>query len=283
VITVHTRNELGRHLERARAGGRRIGLVPTMGFLHEGHLSLIDVARQRTDFGVLSVFVNPLQFGPDEDLEKYPRDVERDAELARASGIDLLFVPATAEVYRSGEPRVFVDAPVLAGRLCGAFRPGHFRGVLTVVGKLFNIIRPDIAVFGRKDFQQFVLVRRMAADLDLPVEVIGAPIVREADGLAMSSRNVYLDAAARSQAGLLSRALTDAGQAFREGTREAATLDRIIRARLAEGDRVTPQYVEIVSPDTLDPVDTAAPGDVAALAAFVGRTRLIDNLELAET
>lgn len=280
MITARTRSELARHLDSARAEGRRIGLVPTMGFLHEGHLSLIDIARQNADCCVLSSFVNPLQFGPGEDLARYPHDAQRDAGLARSRGVDLLFAPATNEMYPAGQPRVLVDAPGMTDRLCGAFRPGHFKGVLTVVCKLFNVVRPDIAVFGRKDFQQLVLVRRMTGDLDLTVTVIGAPIVREADGLAMSSRNVYLDPVERRQAGLLNRALVEAGKAFREGTRDAGALERNIRERLAEGDRVSPQYVEIVSPDTFDPVDVASPGDVVALAAFVGQTRLIDNLEL---
>ena len=275
-----TRDELRDAVAEARGSGLRIALVPTMGYLHEGHLSLIDEARARADFVVVSLFVNPLQFGPSEDLARYPRDLERDAALAADRGADVLFAPADEEMYPDGEPGVIVDAPSLGERLCGAFRPGHFRGVLTVVAKLFHLAAPDVAIFGRKDFQQYVLIRRMAADLNFPIEVIAAPIVRDEDGLALSSRNVYLSPQERSDALLLSRALSEAQEAFTKGTSDAATLIARVRDTLETGRAVRVQYVEIVNPHDLYPVATARPGDVLALAAFVGSTRLIDNATL---
>ncbi len=274
---VATRAELRLAIDNARAAGSRIGFVPTMGFLHDGHLSLIDRARTLADYTVMSVFVNPLQFGPGEDLASYPRDLPRDAQLAQARGVDLLFAPSDSEMYPAGAPAVTVDAPVLTDRLCGAFRPGHFRGVLTVVAKLFHLVRPDTAVFGQKDYQQLTLIRRMVRDLDMGIEVVGGPIVREADGLALSSRNVYLSPEERREATLLRRALLDAQQAFAAGTRQADSLLQRVRERLAQGAHVRLQYAELVAPDSLEPVPEAAAGDVLALAAFVGRTRLIDN------
>jgi pantoate--beta-alanine ligase len=283
VITVTTRSKLDEALASARSGGARIGLVPTMGFLHEGHLSLVDLARRDAPFVVMSLFVNPLQFGPTEDFERYPRDAERDAALAQGRGVDLLFAPPVAEMYPDGEPRIAIEAPGLDDRLCGAHRPGHFRGVLTVVAKLLHLIRPDIAVFGRKDFQQLVLVRRMVRDLDLATRIEGAMIVREPDGLALSSRNVYLSPDERSQATLLRRSLVDANQAFVNGVQGTAELVRCVHARLIEGPLVRPQYVQLVDTETLDSVPIAAAGDVLAIAAHVGQTRLIDNITLGET
>jgi pantoate--beta-alanine ligase len=282
VLELHTREALASRVAADRASGRRIALVPTMGYLHEGHLSLIDLAHRNADTVVMSVFVNPLQFGPREDLDSYPRDLPHDRQLAANHGVDILFTPSTNEMYPVGEPAVLVDAPLLADRLCGFYRPGHFRGVLTVVAKLFNLVQPHIAVFGRKDFQQLVLVRRMARDLDMGVEVLGAPIFREADGLALSSRNVYLGEDEREQATLLRKALVDAQHAFEAGRRNALELREIVSRRLAAGPLVEPQYVELVSPDSLDSVELATAGDVLAIAAFVGRTRLIDNHVLGE-
>ncbi|MGH7504876.1 MAG: pantoate--beta-alanine ligase [Longimicrobiales bacterium] len=275
------RGALGREIEAARAASQRIALVPTMGYLHEGHLSLIDRARECADRTVVSIFVNPLQFGPDEDFERYPRDVERDAALAKARGADILFVPPTEELYPRGEPAVQVVAPGLSDRLCGAFRAGHFRGVLTVVAKLFNIARPDVAVFGRKDFQQLVLIRRMAADLDFAVDIVDAPIVREADGLALSSRNVYLSPEERLDATLLHRALEEAQAAFSAGETDPDRLIAVAARRLEVGRHVRPQYIELVDAITLDRARPAYAGAVMALAAHVGRTRLIDNHTLA--
>jgi pantoate--beta-alanine ligase len=278
---VTTRDAAWRAVESARRRGARIALAPTMGYLHEGHLRLFDTAREHAGYVVASVFVNPLQFGPAEDLERYPRDLERDAGLARGRGVDLIFAPAVEEMYPEDGSAVLVTAPRLNGRLCGAHRPGHFDGVLTVVAKLFNIVRPDIAVFGQKDFQQAVLIRRMVRDLDFAVELAIAPTVREADGLAMSSRNVRLSPEQRTQARVLSRALGTAQDAFAGGERDAAVLVATMRQVLAAAPGVAPQYVEAVDATTLEPVATARAGDVLALAAFVGDVRLIDNHTLS--
>lgn len=269
--------ELRRILADVRAGGGRIGLVPTMGYLHEGHLSLCDTARESADFVVMSIFVNPLQFGPGEDLDRYPRDLARDAAMAEARGVNLLFTPAAAEVYPAGPSAVRVVAPALADRLCGRFRPGHFEGVLTVVAKLFNMVGPDVAVFGRKDLQQAVLIRRMVRDLDFPLDVRVAPLVRERDGLAMSSRNVYLSAGDRAAALSLHRALQAAQAAFSAGERGPAALADAARMILDRQDGVSIEYVEVIDVDTLDTPEQARPGDAVAVAARVGATRLIDN------
>ena len=269
--------ELRSALAAARVRGSRIGLVPTMGYLHDGHLALCDAARERADLVVLSIFVNPLQFGPGEDLARYPRDLVRDAKLARSRGIDLLFVPDMEEVYPDGETRVRVHAPDLADRLCGAFRPGHFEGVLTIVAKLFNMVQPHVAVFGQKDLQQSVLVRRMVRDLDFAIDIHVAPIVREQDGLALSSRNVYLSPDEREAATSLARALAAAQQAFSAGERSPASLCSVATGVLAAQPLVRVQYVQVVSTDTLETPQDARSGDAIAVAAFVGNTRLIDN------
>ncbi len=281
--TVTTRAELRAAVAAARARGARIGLVPTMGYLHEGHLALVDSARAvvgADGFVVMSVFVNPLQFGAGEDLERYPRDLPRDAKLAAQRGVDLLFAPTTEQRYPAGEPQVQVVPGAMADRLCGAFRPGHFQGVLTVVAKLFNLVQPDVAVFGRKDFQQAVLIRRMVRDLDFPIEIVAAPTVRERDGLALSSRNVYLSPPDQQAALALSRALGAARAAFAAGQHDAARLLEAARGVLAAEPRVRVQYLELVDPETLEPVERADARSVLALAAHVGATRLIDNMAL---
>lgn len=282
--TVTTRAELRAAVALARARAARIGLVPTMGYLHEGHLALVDAARTSVAAGglvVLSVFVNPLQFGPGEDLERYPRDLPRDAQLAAGRGVDLLFAPTTEQMYPAGEPQVQVVPGAMADRLCGAFRPGHFRGVLTVVAKLFNLVQPDVAVFGRKDFQQAMLIRRMVRDLDFPIEIVVAPTVREADGLALSSRNVYLSPPDRRAAVALSRALAAARAAYAGGEHAAPTLLATARAVLEAEPRVRMQYLELVDPDTLEPAERPDGRSVLAVAAHLGATRLIDNAVLA--
>lgn len=280
---VRTRDELRARLDSPRADGRRIAFVPTMGYLHEGHLQLVDRARQLGDVVVISIFVNPLQFGPSEDLASYPRDLDRDARLADARGVDFVFAPSDEEMYPHGRPLVTVVAPGLTDRLCGRFRPGHFEGVLTVVNKLFNIVRPDVAVFGRKDFQQYVVVKRMVDDLDMNLVVDALPTVREADGLAMSSRNTYLSPEERARALTLHRALRAAAGAFRSGERSAARILDAARAVLESEPGVKLQYLELVDADTLDAVESAKAGDVIAIATFVGRTRLIDNITLGES
>ncbi len=282
MIVAHTRRELSEALDRLRGNGRTLALVPTMGFLHEGHLSLVDRAGELADVVAVSVFVNPLQFGPGEDLASYPRDEERDLRLLEGRGAALVFVPAVDEMYPAGEPRVTVSPGALAERLCGAYRPGHFRGVLTVVAKLFGLVRPDVAVFGRKDFQQAVLIRRMVRDLDLRVRVETAPIVREPDGLALSSRNVYLSPAERAQAPGLRAGLSAAAAAFAGGERSAEALLRAVVREIEARPLLRLQYAELVHPESLEPVDPAFDGAVVALAAFCGRTRLIDNTALGE-
>jgi pantoate--beta-alanine ligase len=264
-----------------RAQGRRIGLVPTMGYLHEGHLALIDEARRRADAVVLTIFVNPLQFGPKEDLARYPRDLPRDRALAAAHGVDALFVPSVEIMYPSGsEVRVVPGAT--AARWEGAARPGHFAGVLTVVAKLFHLVEPDLACFGRKDIQQLTLVRRMVRDLDWPIEIVAIPTVREADGLALSSRNAYLSAPDRDQAATLSRTLSAAHQAFCEGERHAAVLGQRMRQQLRSQPDIAVEYIAIVDPEMLEPVTMLDAHTVVAIAARVGRTRLIDNISLAQ-
>ncbi len=264
---------------RARAGGQRVGLVPTMGFLHEGHLSLVDRCRQLADYAVMSIFVNPLQFGPREDLDEYPRDLERDVELAETRGVDLIFAPAEADLYP--RPLAAVVTPRrLADRLCGITRPGHFEGVLTVVAKLFGIVQPDVAVFGQKDFQQAVLIARMVEDLNLPVQIEVAPTVRDPDGLAMSSRNAYLTPEERQRALSLSRGLAAAVSAYRAGERSAAKLKAMIRGVMDRAG-VESEYVELSSAGDLESADRVGEDGVALVAARVGDTRLIDNVRLA--
>jgi pantoate--beta-alanine ligase len=265
--------------DATRRAGRRIGFVPTMGYLHDGHLSLIAVARARADACVASIFVNPLQFGANEDLARYPRDLERDTARLRATGVDVLYLPAAGAMYPDGF-QTHVEVERLTRGLCGRTRPTHFRGVTTVVAKLFHAVKPHVAVFGEKDFQQLAAIRRMVADLDFDVEVVGAPIVREADGLAMSSRNAYLSAPERTAARCLSRALAAARTAAAAGERAAATLCARARDVIEAEPLARIDYVELVDPETLEPVGTIAPRALLALAVFVGATRLIDNTVL---
>ena len=267
-------------LQAARAQGKRIAFVPTMGYLHEGHLSLVDRARAIGDLVVMSIFVNPLQFGPSEDLARYPRDLAKDSTLAEQRGVDLLFVPTDEEMYPGGRPAVTVIANELTTRMEGAYRPGHFEGVLTVVAKLFNIVQPDSAVFGQKDFQQCVVVARMCADLNLAIDIEIVPTAREADGLALSSRNVYLSPAERQSALRLSQALFAARARFTAGERAASVLLAEARAVLQRADGVRVQYVELVDPRTLEAVQQANAQSVMAVAALIGKTRLIDNVRL---
>ena len=275
-----TVEELNRELDDLRAREKTVALVPTMGFLHEGHLSLADVAGGHADAVALSIFVNPTQFAPDEDYASYPRDLERDLALAAGRGVALAFTPDVGEIYPDGEPAVTVDPGSLASRLCGLHRPGHFEGVLTVVAGLLGLVRPDVAVFGQKDLQQAVLIRRMVRDLHMAVRVVTGPIVRESDGLAMSSRNDYLDQNERAEAPELYRGLQDTLLAFQEGARSPVELLAPLRARVERCPTLKLQYVEIVDRRTLEAVDIVDGGAVAALAAFCGTTRLIDNLEL---
>lgn len=265
-----------------RRAGARIGFVPTMGFLHEGHLALVDEARRRSDNVVMSIFVNPLQFAPTEDLARYPRDPEGDAKKAAARGVDVLFVPGVEEMY-GRDRRVTVVPERGASRWEGAIRPGHFAGVLTVVAKLFNIVQPDVAVFGQKDAQQAALVQAMVRDLDMPLEIVVAPIVRDADGLALSSRNKYLDAAARATALALPRALAAVRSSFDAGERDGDALIRSGMAVLANEPGIVPDYLAVVDPLDLEPRAHARAGDLVVLAARVAGTRLLDNAFLGTT
>lgn len=264
-----------------RSDGKRVALVPTMGYLHEGHLRLIDRAVELADVVVVSVFVNPLQFGPSEDFDRYPRDPERDRRLAHARGVTCLYVPEDSAMYPAS-PLVRVDPGPLAAPLCGRVRPGHFAGVLTVVAKLLHMVEPHVAVFGRKDAQQALLVRRMVRDLDFPVVIDVAPVVREADGLALSSRNAYLDPADRQAAPALARALDAAHRAFAGGESDAtAVLDA--GRRVIEGEpRLRLEYLEAVDPDTLEAVPRVDARTLLAVAAYAGKTRLIDNVVVGE-
>ncbi len=279
MIVARTRGEVREWTVANRARGLPTALVPTMGSLHPGHLSLVEIAAGVAPGAVgLSIFVNPLQFGPTEDFAAYPRDLDRDLALAEAAGVSLVFAPSVEEMYPSGEPWIAVVPEKGADLLCGASRPGHFRGVLTVVAKLFGVFSPDHAVFGRKDYQQLTLIRRMVSDLDMPVDIIAGPIVREADGLAMSSRNRYLSTEERREALSLVRSLAACEALFRAGERDAG----VLRQRLADSDGpgAEVEYGEVVHPDTLEPVDRVEAGTVCAIAARVGRTRLIDNIVL---
>ncbi len=276
---ITTVGELRDALEPGRLAGRTIGFVPTMGFLHEGHLSLIRESVTQSDVTVVSIFVNPTQFGPREDLDSYPRDAAGDARLCQDAGVDVLFMPTVEEVYPPGN-RTGVEPGPLAEPLCGSFRPGHFRGVATVVAKLFNMVQPHRAWFGRKDYQQALVIQRMVRDLHVPVEVIALPTIREADGLAVSSRNAHLSPEARSRAACLSRGLFAALDAFRRGERDSERLLAIARAYLGETDSI--QYLELVHAETLERIaGTVDAPAVMCTAAFIGGTRLIDNVLLS--
>jgi pantoate--beta-alanine ligase len=264
-------------VEDLRRDGRTIAVVPTMGALHEGHLTLLRAARARADIVILTIFVNPTQFGPNEDLAKYPRDEAGDIAKARTCEIDLAFCPEASAMYTAGA-QTFIEVRELQKPLCGASRPGHFAGVATIVAKLFNITKPHVAVFGEKDYQQLAIIRRMVRDLDFGIAIHGVPIVREHDGLALSSRNAYLSAEGRQTALGLSRGLAAAEAAVKSGERDAAKLVALASAQLT-GARI--DYVELRDATELTPIDKLAKPAVLAIAAFVGTTRLIDNRVLA--
>ena len=261
--------------------GRRIAFVPTMGFLHEGHASLLREGRERGDVLVLSIFVNPIQFGRNEDLDRYPRDLERDCQIAEACGVDIVFIPTAAEMYPTGF-QTGVSVKEISLPLCGASRPGHFDGVATVVAKLFNIVRPDVALFGNKDYQQLAVIRRMTADLNMPVEIIGMPIVREADGVAMSSRNAYLSPPERQSALCLIQAIRRARELFADGERSIIALMQATRAVIEQEAAAVIDYIEFRDGTTLQELEAADGNTLLALAIKIGQTRLIDNTVLGE-
>jgi len=278
---VKTVRELRTRLAPARRRGERIGFVPTMGYLHEGHASLIRRARQENDLVVVSDFVNPTQFGPNEDFARYPRDLDRDQAIAGAAGAGILFAPSVEEMYPGGQgdsgSQFFVDVGSLAGVLCGRSRPGHFRGVATVVTKLFHIVQPDAAYFGQKDYQQALILRRMVHELFFPLHLVICPTVREQDGLAMSSRNTYLSSTEREEATVLYQALQQAARLLGQGERSASRLHQAMLAVVSRAPSARVDYVEIVDPLTLDPISRCDRTTLFALAVFIGKTRLIDN------
>jgi pantoate--beta-alanine ligase len=278
---VTTIADMRAELERVRGEAARIGFVPTMGALHRGHLSLVDRARQEAQVVVMSIFVNPLQFGPAEDFKRYPRPLEQDSRLAADAGVDILFTPSAAEMYPEGHVTT-VSAGQRGEVWEGKVRPGHFDGVLTVVAKLFNIVQPDFAVFGRKDLQQASLVRTMVRDLDFPLEIVVAPTIREGDGLALSSRNGYLSRQERNDALVLIRSLRAVSAAFSRGERNVRRLQEIGREQFAAVPAVTLDYFAVVNPGTLEEELIAGPGSAAIVAARVGSTRLIDNIILGK-
>ena len=265
---------------RALPAGQTVGFVPTMGALHAGHISLMELAKSRAAVTIASIFVNPLQFGPNEDLAKYPRPIEKDLALLEAAGVDALFLPDVAELYPEGAS-TFVVEETVSGPLCGAVRPGHFRGVTTVVLKLFNIVQPDLAVFGQKDAQQCAVIERMVRDLALPVEIVRGPIVREPDGLALSSRNIYLSPEDRAAAPRIYASLQAAKAAFEAGQRDANALAAIGRQMLEREPRIRVQYWEVRDAESLGVIEAVPPGGaLVAVAAYLGATRLIDNIVL---
>lgn len=268
--------EIRSAVQRARRNGSTVGLVPTMGALHAGHVSLIERAAAVDDFVVVSVFVNPTQFGPAEDFDAYPRRLQEDASIAAEHGAHLVFAPTVEEMYPAGAS-TFVEVEGLTANLCGAFRPGHFRGVTTVVSKLFNIVAPDRAYFGEKDYQQMLVIRKMVRDMHMPVEVVACPTVREADGLAMSSRNSYLSAEQRAAAPALRRGLVAGEQVVKQGGTGSEAVQAVI-AQIATEPILKVQYVEAVDPETLARPDHSGPPMLLAAAVFAGDTRLIDNI-----
>ena len=276
-LVVQTVAEVRRAVAEARGRGQTIGLVPTMGALHTGHLSLVRAARAETGCVVVSIFVNPAQFGPSEDFTRYPRPLEKDLELCAAERVDLVFAPEPAEVYPPGY-RTYVEVQELQDVLCGASRPGHFRGVCTVVLKLFNMVGPDVAYFGQKDAQQARIIRQMVRDLNVPVRVEVCPIVREPDGLALSSRNQYLDAGQRRHAVVLSQALAEARQRIEAGERDAAAVRQMLVQRIQATPGAVIDYAQVVDADSLRPADRLSGPVLIALAVKFGGTRLIDNI-----
>lgn len=279
MLTISSATQMTALAKQAHRAGKRVGFVPTMGALHQGHLSLVRAARAQCDVVVVSIFVNPAQFGPNEDFAKYPRTLETDSAMLAAEKTDYLFFPAVEDMYPQGAA-TWVEVEGLSNKLDGLSRPGHFRGVTTVVSKLFNIVQPDAAYFGQKDAAQAANIRKMVRDLKLDVEIVVCPIVREADGLAMSSRNVYLQGEQRKQALVLSRALQRVQELAGQGEKDSGKLIAAGKQVMAEEPAVRLDYFAIVNPDTLEPVAKVNQGALVAVAAYVGSTRLIDNVVL---
>lgn len=277
--TIDKISELRKALSVERSGGKTVGFVPTMGCFHEGHISLMREARKQNDVLVVSIFVNPAQFGPAEDFERYPRDIERDTKMAEEVGVDYLFVPSLEEMYCK-DFSAWVNVEKLTEGMCGAFRPAHFRGVATVAAKLFNIVQPDRAYFGEKDYQQLAVIKQMARDLNFDLEVVGLPLIRGADGLAMSSRNVYLSPEERKSALALSKSLKIGQNLYNSGERNPKKLRERLLELLKKELLIELEYLVVVDGETLEELEEIKDGAVIALAAKVGRTRLIDNMIL---
>jgi len=278
---IATVKEMQRRSEQLRREGKKIAFVPTMGYLHKGHLSLMHEGRKRGDVLVISIFVNPTQFGPGEDYDQYPRDMKRDLALVQGVGVDICFTPPAQEMYPD-RFQTAVEVEQVTRNLCGISRPGHFRGVTTVVAKLFNIVKPHLAFFGQKDYQQLIAIKRMAEDLNMDIEVIGTPTVRENDGLAMSSRNTYLNPQQRKEATSLSRALRKGEELFRQGERSAAVILNHVRGIIEEGKSAAINYAKICDAHTLEDIEEIKGEALIAVAVKIGKTRLIDNIILKE-
>jgi len=275
ISDINKMKEISKNLKKE---GKSIGFVPTMGYLHDGHISLINCSKKENDITVVSIFVNPTQFGKNEDLDKYPRDLERDLKICKEAGVDYVFHPKVKDMYPEGYS-TYVVMETLTDKLCGKYRPGHFKGVLTVVNKLFNIVKPDKAYFGKKDYQQYIVINKMVKDLNMDVEIVGCPLIREKDGLALSSRNKYLSEEKRKRALSISRALFKAKEIFKQGERNANKIKQVMKDIMEhEVDEI--QYIELVNPQTLESKEKAEKGDIILVAAFIGTTRLIDNIEL---
>ena len=277
---IHSIDEMKNVVKELKKKNKKIGFVPTMGYLHEGHESLIKCSTSENEITVVSIFVNPIQFGKNEDLDRYPRDLERDRQICEKNGVDYIFNPSYEEMYPEGY-KTYVEVEEITKNLCGAFREGHFRGVTTVVTKLFNIIKPDNAYFGKKDFQQLKVIQQMVKDLNMDVNVIGCPLIREKDGLALSSRNKYLSKEERESALSLSKSLFLAEQLFESGETDPQTIKKKMEELILSYPLVREiQYIEIVDSETLKPKEKVEKGDTIALAVFVGNTRLIDNIQI---
>lgn len=276
MIIINDLDTLKKKIKALKEENKSIGFVPTMGYLHKGHVSLLERARKENDTVVASIFVNPIQFGPTEDFEKYPRDTAHDTKVCREAGCDILFMPEAPQMYPGGFS-TYVEVMGLTEGLCGASRPGHFKGVCTVVSKLFNLTKPDRAYFGQKDAQQLAVIKRMVQDLDMEIEVIGCPIVREPDGLAMSSRNAYLSENERQEALLLKEALDLAQKLFNGGIRDTALIKKEMAHHIGRSKNALIDYIEFVDSQTLTPVEKIAGETLVALAVKIGRTRLLDN------
>ena len=277
---IQTINGMKQTIKKLKQQNKKIGFVPTMGYLHEGHLSLVECSKKENDITVVSIFVNPTQFGENEDFDKYPRDIERDLKLCEKADVDYVFAPKVSEMYPKGYS-TYVIMETLTDKLCGKFRPGHFKGVLTVVNKLFNIVQPDNAYFGEKDYQQLIIIKKMVKELNMNVNVVGCPIIREEDGLAMSSRNKYLSEEERKSALSLNKALFLAKELFEKGETNPEKIKEEMKKLILSYPLVKEiQYIEIVDPKTLEEKQKVEKGDRVLLAVFVGDTRLIDNIEI---